>query len=713
MVDEVESHSDIITADHGEGPTYHKEILQDNIKIPDGNVNGDKNLSNGIPKSCGMRNVFEKYDLDQHIQKEGGVYICCHCQKIFRYFKSVIKHVLIHAEEKKIEDSVESIRKCIDEYSTFLNESRRLKREIKQKLPPKQDGLFGCPECGKQYTMKVGLQFHLRSHATKIVSDVSYACNLCETKFGSKEELNRHIKTHGSTKSTVPKIIRSFSLASLGKKSPNGKNTSLSPTRNSLPIANPCQVQETPNPDKEEVKKTKFPCTSCKKVFTHKLDQLIHLRGHMAQSKKPVVFTCGKCQERFGSSLKLRAHRQTHKNPKFSCSLCQRMFLFISGLKKHLAEAHINQELICEYCGKSHATPWALRYHLNMHFSKVLTKRKPKVPHRFPCQYLGCSKVFKKELNLISHVTSHIRDNLQPTDSPAETSDNISEVAEKSSPEKEANLPAAPPIFEATENQSPQTNENLESPSDENTLITCIKRESREESNEKYSCKICQGIFPSLSHLKKHRKEAHVIPKPFHCPYCTKCFSKKKLLKIHSRFHSDPYPFHCKFCTHKYTLKTQLKAHVKLHHSLDKEKKYTCTRCHQKFLYKAGLESHLNSQNQCQELVRCSVCPQKFPDKRLLEEHFRSHDPANQCNQCAMRCKNKVELEIHKQSHNRQAITLNYCTFCGLLFSTTSSLENHTGQHLSGKLPCACQPCHQVFGSVSDFHYHMMIAHNK
>jgi hypothetical protein len=353
---------------------------------------------------------------------------------------------------------------------------------------------------------------------------------------------------------------------------------------------------------------------------------------------------------------------------------------------------------------------------VNVHFKwnrnkKVLARHTPP----FSCRYSKCKKDFPEESLLFVHVKSH-RESGESNPAVGEST-----AAPISNLTVEAILETSVPDSQAKrsngESQSSGTNTNnviynKGTNNDKNPpkipTATAVKQEPTERDT--FPCKSCSEVFSSTNKLDKHKKESHTTVK-IKCRYCDNTFSSRKKLQIHFRVHTQAFPFHCKFCPRKFMLKAQLKNHLQRQHLLDQEKKFRCSRSHQRFLYQTGLDKHV-LKNKCLLFFSCTFCTERFREKGALESHLLLHDPLkHKCSQCELLFKTSVELRIHKQSHTAPAIKLAYCVLCTMMFPSTTALETHTGLHWRGELPCTCHQCHENFPSVSAFDLHMLIAH--
>ena len=117
-------------------------------------------------KLCGQK--FKSAEpAERHIRREHGEgekeVLCSHCGKGFDTFARAKRHEITHHERK---DSTES--------------------------PSKKE--FQCPECGKKFSMKA----HVQSHREQVhsIGAISQMCDLCGKEFKNEAALKTHMKTH-------------------------------------------------------------------------------------------------------------------------------------------------------------------------------------------------------------------------------------------------------------------------------------------------------------------------------------------------------------------------------------------------------------------------------------------------------------------------------------------------------------------------------------
>ena len=92
-----------------------------------------------------------------------------------------------------------------------------------------------------------------------------------------------------------------------------------------------------------------FSCLKCEKKFTRAQVLKIHERTHTGD--KP--FSCSQCDYKFSTSCDLKRHERTHNGGKpFSCSLCNYKCTQLSNLKRHERTHTGDRPYSCGKCDK-------------------------------------------------------------------------------------------------------------------------------------------------------------------------------------------------------------------------------------------------------------------------------------------------------------------------------------------------------------------------
>lgn len=134
---------------------------------------------------------------------------------------------------------------------------------------------------------------------------------------------------------------------------------------------------EVPNPIDLELEKTDiylidpetYNCTVCNETFDLQNDLDIHMIGHPDDDDQ---LTCTKCQKKFLTVKNLKRHVKIHMTIKpHKCKNCSRSFADRGGLTKH-ARKHVGDKRhLCPICGKSFYEANVLAVHIRTHTGRL------------------------------------------------------------------------------------------------------------------------------------------------------------------------------------------------------------------------------------------------------------------------------------------------------------------------------------------------------
>nr|XP_060638705.1 zinc finger protein 777-like isoform X1 [Anolis sagrei ordinatus] len=210
--------------------------------------------------------------------------------------------------------------------------------------------LHDCPDCGKSFSLPLGLQDHQRSHAALL------------TSAGSR-------------------------LASPG-------NEGL------LVHALGCQPEsgvERHSPSSAEERD--WSCPWCQQRFRLRVNLLIHESSHLEAASDlsgKDRLACRFCPRRFGRSDHLLRHQMSHTGARpYQCSACEKSFTDKSKLTNHYRTHTGERPFRCSACGKR----FIRRHHLAKH-QRTHTRERP---HQCPL----CLKRFMQKHHLQKHVRTH------------------------------------------------------------------------------------------------------------------------------------------------------------------------------------------------------------------------------------------------------------------------------------------------------------------
>lgn len=173
-----------------------------------------------------------------------------------------------------------------------------------------------------------------------------------------------------------------------------------------------------------------------------------------------------------------------------------------------------------------------------------------------------------------------------------------------------------------------------------------------------FPCDYCDDIYLAKYMLVKHQRKVHrdkiVIPKPFICDVCKRCFESYGVIKAHMRIH-DIGEFMCEVCGKNFAKKTNLHTHIRIHTG---ERIFHCENCGKSFTSGSALAVHRRTHTgvrpyQCQwcekcyahstdlrrhkrihtgepKKLKCELCDQRFYENKFLLQHQRIHHQMHQ-----------------------------------------------------------------------------------
>ena len=147
--------------------------------------------------------------------------------------------------------------------------------------------------------------------------------------------------------------------------------------------------------DKQEHKEKPLPCDICQRVLKTKLSLSRHMKNCHDPNKKTDL-SCQYCPKVCKTSYSLTSHERVHTGERpFKCSLCPQSLKSKPSLKIH-ERSHTNEKpFICKFCDKGFNQFPNLTRHIQIHENK----------RRFTCQH--CQKKFRLKQSLEQHMNGH------------------------------------------------------------------------------------------------------------------------------------------------------------------------------------------------------------------------------------------------------------------------------------------------------------------
>jgi len=283
-------------------------------------------------------------DLKRHkFAEHGDKSVKAQCEQCSRTFYSVTRlkdHVMVDHDGLSVSCDI-----C--EYSGSRRQVLSHKRAVHQQM-------YKCESCEYVGTSSLFLREHVESKHLGI----RYNCDQCVTSFGSKRNLNRHIKvTHGAPED---RIVR--------------------------------------------VKNKDFRCDMC--TFTTLVSE--ELKMHMESLHLVEALECDQCGFLTSKPEVLKTHTESkHKDETFLCDQCEYTTKRKRALKDHIEAVHL-KKFFCEICNKYFSGKVKLDNHMQVKHSDCVDSKDIFKPR--PKAVLMCDKCPYKT-TWQGHLKNHVENN--------------------------------------------------------------------------------------------------------------------------------------------------------------------------------------------------------------------------------------------------------------------------------------------------------------
>lgn len=275
-------------------------------------------------------------------------------------------------------------------------------------------------------------------------------------------------------------------------------------------------------------------------------------------------FTCTICFKKYPSNSGLRHHNLLkHREKKYKCNFCGKMFAVFSLLKQHVRISHEKfPKFACELCNYETPEKSRLKVHIAIHHTK-----------QFPLKCDVCNKGYIRSDDLQAHKEVH--------------HEGLSLVCQfcskvfRSHKYFKSHLKLHDPLSDGNKAACPQCSKTV--------YKYRLKQhmETHKEDRQGFVCDICGKNIASLGCMRVHKK-IHKGEKNHVCDTCGKAFLTTVNLRTHIRVHTKEKPYKCKECDKAFSQKICLKNHMRYHTG----ERFKCGNCSKEYVTPSGLKGH-------------------------------------------------------------------------------------------------------------------------
>ncbi|CAM5095270.1 unnamed protein product [Eretmochelys imbricata] len=195
---------------------------------------------------------------------------------------------------------------------------------------------------------------------------------------------------------------------------------------------------------------------------------------------------------------------------------------------------------------------------------------------------------------------------------------------------------------------------------------------------------------------------APATERPYLCPECGKCFSRREHFVKHQRTHTGERAYVCPECGKGFTQQSNLTNHYRTHTG---ERAYVCPECGKGFIHQSTLTTHLRTHTG-EKPYKCSVCAKCFSRLSTLLEHQRTHtgEKPYKCLECEKHFSRLSTLVEHRRTHTGEKPYK--CAQCEKSFTRLTNLTVHQNTH-AGERAYKCTQCGKSFAQKPYFLKHL------
>ena len=244
---------------------------------------------------------------------EKSGYLCETCGKTLPSAESLRRHEYTHSEDLKIE-----CKSCDERFRT----PSQLRWHRMAKHRGDQDKRFSCEICHRRFWFSTDVKAHMKVHT----GENQFPCPDCGKSYATRKILVAHRHSHA-------KVRRLYSCDICGK-SFALKDQILRHKQNVHKMDIPFKRKKE-GPKKPPEKN--FICEHCGQRF----GASIRLKAHMTRHTGEKQFPCPDCGKKYATYDALVLHQSRHTdNRRFPCDMCDQTFSYHASVARHKMRVH-------------------------------------------------------------------------------------------------------------------------------------------------------------------------------------------------------------------------------------------------------------------------------------------------------------------------------------------------------------------------------------